>query len=143
MAPHVAQMTIDIWAGYTPTGSIDIQIKSCRRRYQKVGCKVGKVITDDAISGADDNRPAYLALKEPMRLGNSDGAIANETNTFGRSDTGEIQGFVYEAKFRDQVVLSVKERFDSREPFTILQLGLFNGMDITELHKISERTRHE
>ena len=118
--------------------SIAGQVANCEDIAARNGWEIVNRYSDEAISGADDSRPGYLALLADSKAARFDGIIVDETSRLTRGP-GELPRLLELFAFRNQFFVDCKG-FDSRQETAGLLAAVYGGIDSLELRKIKDRT---
>jgi len=81
-------MRVAIYARYSSDlqsdASIEDQVEVCRRYAELKGWRITEVFSDRAISGANSDRPGYLAMQQAVRSGACDVILAESLDRLSR-----------------------------------------------------------
>jgi DNA invertase Pin-like site-specific DNA recombinase len=135
-------MRVAIYARYSTdqqdNTSIAGQVANCEALAARNDWTITEHYGDEAISGSDDSRPAYVQLLADSEAALFDAIIVDETSRLTRRP-GELPRILDILAFRDQFLVDCKG-FDSRHETAALLASVYGGIDSLELNKIKERT---
>src|SRR5438034_1009807 len=102
-----------------------IQIAKCREWAAREGMRVGRVVTEENVSGGKRSKDRQLhELIERAEAGVSDGVIVYRMNRFGRNMADTVEA-VQRLKDVGARLVSVTEGYDTSQPNGQVLLGVY------------------
>ena len=135
----MAKPTAVLYARYSSElqsqASIEDQIGLCRALAERLGCKVGEVFADRALSAASSLRPGYQALLASVRSGAVDLLLAESLDRLSR-DQEDVAALYKRLSFLGVRIVTVAEGEIGE-----LHVGLKGAMNALYLKDLAQKTR--
>lgn len=121
------------------SASIDDQFRNCRRRVEAEGWRIAETYADEAMSGADSNRPRYQAMLAAASNREIDVLVIDDLSRLSR-DQVESERVIRRLEFSGIRLIAVTDGYDSETKAATRKIqrgvkNLINEMRLDELRE--------